>query len=153
MGALFDPAAGEILDGPRQFVRIVTEVIGGAGEIALDDLDALRHQRGAIMQNDTSIENLRAMTDAASAFGLSKDDPDMTDLPPADVPASVTDRPSLRGIEGFSRGTRTPGTSIPWAEKAAELPPLQGDEAIVRQVWEEVDSAAYDFIWQMLLSF
>lgn len=127
------------------FCRKVLEEVGSAGGYLLD--------AGAIMQNDTSIENLRAMTDAASAFGLSKDDPDMTDLPPADVPASVTDRPSLRGIEGFSRGTRTPGTSIPWAEKAAELPPLQGDEAIVRQVWEEVDSAAYDFIWQMLLSF
>jgi hypothetical protein len=48
---------------------------------------------------------------------------------------------------------RPPGVVIPWEEKKKELPPIVGDEAIVKRVWEENDGLAYMYIWQILLSF
>lgn len=48
---------------------------------------------------------------------------------------------------------REPGVCIPWAEKRKELPEIQGDEELVKRVWEDVDSLAYVYIWQCLLSF
>ena len=46
-----------------------------------------------------------------------------------------------------------PGVCIPWEEKRKELPEISGDEALVKQVWEDVDGLAYMYIWQCLLSF
>ena len=48
---------------------------------------------------------------------------------------------------------RDPGVCIPWQEKVGEMPPVQGDEQLVQRVWEDVDSLAYTYIWQCLLSF
>ncbi len=48
---------------------------------------------------------------------------------------------------------RPPGVCIPWEEKLAELPPISGDEELVREVWEEVDSLAYTYVWHCLVSF
>jgi hypothetical protein len=48
---------------------------------------------------------------------------------------------------------RPPGVCVPWDEKKKELPPIVGDEALVKKVWEENDSLAYVYIWQLLLSF
>lgn len=48
---------------------------------------------------------------------------------------------------------RPPGIVIPWEAKASELGPLQGDEEIVRRVWEGTDAWTYAFVWQCLLSF
>ena len=52
-----------------------------------------------------------------------------------------------------AKAGRLPGVCIPWEEKAKELPPITGDEQIVRKVWEDVDSLAYMYIWQLLVSF
>ncbi len=46
-----------------------------------------------------------------------------------------------------------PGACIPWEQIRKEMPAIQGDEALVRRVWEEVDGLGYVFIWQCLLSF
>ena len=48
---------------------------------------------------------------------------------------------------------RLPNVCIPWEEKRAELPPISGDEQLVKRVWEEVDALGYMYIWQVLLSF
>lgn len=48
---------------------------------------------------------------------------------------------------------RPPGVCIPWQEKAKELPPITGDPQLVKQVWEDVDSLACMYIWQLLVSF
>jgi len=34
-----------------------------------------------------------------------------------------------------------------------ELPPIQGDEALARRIWEEIDALGNMFIWQLLVSF
>jgi hypothetical protein len=46
-----------------------------------------------------------------------------------------------------------PGVCIPWAEKREDLPPISGDENLVKTVWENVDFLGTVFIWQCLLSF
>ena len=48
---------------------------------------------------------------------------------------------------------RPPGTTLPWDEKKKDLPPIVGDEKIVKQTWENMDGLAYMYIWQVLLSF
>lgn len=48
---------------------------------------------------------------------------------------------------------RPPGTTLSWDEKKMDLPPITGDEKVVKEVWESVDSLAYMYIWQVLVSF
>jgi hypothetical protein len=46
-----------------------------------------------------------------------------------------------------------PGVCIPWEEKIKELPPIRGDEELVRRKWEDIDQLAYIYIWHCLVSF
>jgi len=48
---------------------------------------------------------------------------------------------------------RSPGVCIPWGEKLKELPKIPGDEEIAKNVWQDVDSLGYTYIWHCLLSF
>ncbi len=49
--------------------------------------------------------------------------------------------------------SRPPGTCFPWERKKEEFPPIEGDEGLVKQIWEEIDTLGYLYIWQCLLSF
>lgn len=98
----------------------------------------------AIMQNDTSIENLRAMTDFTREYG--------TYSGGSNVQHSTlnTQRPTGNIPEGRVKA----GTCIAWEEKLKELPnPIPGDAELARRIWEEVDALGNMFIWQVLLSF
>ena len=46
-----------------------------------------------------------------------------------------------------------PGECIPWDEKRKEFPKITGDEEQIKKVWQDVDSLAYMYVWQCLLSF
>ncbi len=48
---------------------------------------------------------------------------------------------------------RPPGTCVTWEEKRPEFPKIEGDEQLVKRVWEDVDALGYTYIWQVLLSF
>ena len=48
---------------------------------------------------------------------------------------------------------RPPGTAVPWEEKRKELPPIMGDEELVKRVWEQTDSLGYLYIYFCLLAF
>ena len=48
---------------------------------------------------------------------------------------------------------RKPGVCIPWEEKRKELGEIQGDEELVKRVWQDIDGLAYVYIWHCLLSF
>jgi hypothetical protein len=124
--------------------RVMDEVAPGGGYI----MDA-----GAIMQNDTSIENLRVLTDTTREFGGYPGAPTPTDMPPSAVPASVTERALLKGLADRALPRVRPGVCFPWDEKAKELPPITGDLDMVRRVWEQVDALGNVYIWQLLLSF
>jgi len=48
---------------------------------------------------------------------------------------------------------RQPGVCTAWEEKLKELPPIAGDEELVKRIWEEIDALAYTYIWHCLVSF
>jgi hypothetical protein len=129
----------------RDFCRRVIDEVAAAGGYIMD--------AGAIMQNDTSAENLRVLTDTTREFGVYPGAPAPTATPPCEVPASVADRAALRGMAGRSEPPVAAGVCVPWADKAKELPAVTGDPDLVRRVWEQVDRLGHDYIWQLLLSF
>jgi len=49
---------------------------------------------------------------------------------------------------------RKAGSTLPWEEFRKMLPEkIQGDEEVVRRIWEEVDYLPWLFIWHVLVSF
>jgi uroporphyrinogen-III decarboxylase len=132
-------------DEVRDFCkRVIDEVAGDGGYI----FDA-----GAIMQDDTSVENLRVMTDTAREYGVYSPAGATSTLPPCDVPASIAERQTLKGLQSPTVTRMKPGVCFPWDEKLKELPPLTGDTDMLRRIWEQVDALGNTFIWQILLSF
>ncbi len=134
-------------DEVRQFcLRVITEVAGQGGYI----MDA-----GAIMQDDTSVENLKAMTETARKYGAYTTGAyrQPTATPPAEIPASVEERKKLKGISGRPAPRIAPGVCFPWEERVKELPEITGSPELVRRVWEDIDAFGNMYIWQLLLSF
>jgi uroporphyrinogen-III decarboxylase len=134
---------------PREVRARCRQVIDGVARRGAYIVDA-----SAIMQNDTSIENMKALTEAAREYGAygsaaSQAPP----LPPAEVPASVEQRRGLPGMAGRPAPRLRPGVCFPWEEKARQLPNISGDPALVRRIWEDIDGLANTYIWQLLLSF
>jgi uroporphyrinogen-III decarboxylase len=133
-------------DEVRTFCRkVVTEVGGQVGYI----MDA-----GAIMQNDTSIENLRVMTNTTREHGTY---PAGTyhaphSSPPCEHGQSPADRQALQGM-AESRPTKQPGRCFPWEDRVKELPQISGSPELIRKIWEDIDAFGNTYIWQLLLSF
>jgi hypothetical protein len=103
----------------------------------------------AIVQNDASVANFRAMTEATREFGVYSSG-SLDDLP--DVPGPNADHPAMPRHPAAKSGL-PPGVCFPWDEKRPELPRVGGDPALLKNVWESVDGLPYVFIWQVLLSF
>jgi hypothetical protein len=103
----------------RQQVRTLIETLGAEGGYIVD--------ASAIMQNDTSLVNLRAMTDAAREFGVYRS-------PSSAAPVQTA-----------------PATPA-WVAPAVCGPAPEGD-ALVRSIWAENEGFAYLYIWHVLLSF
>lgn len=135
--------ADEVADYCR---RVLDEVAADGGCI----MDA-----GAIMQNDTRAENLRAMTEVCRRYGIYADyDPaGLTDLPPAELATSIASRRAVRGLEGRQPPAVPAGLCVPWDDKLRELPPVTGDTVMLKRIWDEVEGLASTYIWQLLLAF
>ena len=126
-------------DEVKAQVRKLIETIGPEGGYIVD--------ASAIMQNDATIENLRAMTGAAREYGVyrSPSSPSPS-LSPTVAPAA--------GLPGWATSpVPRPGVCVPWEEKARELPPVVGDAGIPKRVWEDIEGLAYLYVWHLLLSF
>lgn len=132
-------------DEVRAFCRRVLEGVAQDGGYIMD--------AGAIMQDDTSIENVRAMTEITREYGSYSEFDPPTALPPCDVPASITNRQRITGMSGRAPSAVLPGVCFPWDQKADTLPEITGDKDLVRAIWEEIDGMANSYIWQILLSF
>ena len=104
----------------------------------------------AIMQNDTSIENLRALTDFTREYGVYSSGSRQLS---AALPCDGADVSDLTGLSGKTKPRIKPGVCLPWEEKLRQLPKIQGDEELVERVWESVDALGAAYIWQLLLSF
>ena len=131
----------------REFcLRVIKEVAKDGGYI----MDA-----GAIMQNDTSVENMKIMTEVCREHGAysagTYATPTIT--PPCDVPGSITDRKKLVGMSTHPAPAIAPGGCLPWEVKRQEIPEVTGNKELVERVWNQVDSFGNMYIWQLLLSF
>jgi len=125
-------------DDVKAHCRKLIETIGADGGYIMD--------ASAIMQNDATIENLRAMTEAALEYGRYRSPSSPSPTP--GVPAGTVGLP-----DWISAARIRPGACFPFQEKLKQLPPICGDPAIVKRVWEEIDSLAHLYIWHVLLSF
>jgi uroporphyrinogen-III decarboxylase len=123
----------------RAHVRKLIETIGADGGYIVD--------ASAIMQNDASIENLKAMTDAAREYGVYRS---------ASSPSGTSPEPvhATPGLPAWVTAPRVkPGVCSPFEDKLKDMPPILGDERIVRRIWEQNEGLAYLYIWHVLLSF
>ena len=138
----------ELAYGSPEKVRdICKRVIEGVAQDGGYIVDA-----SAIMQNDTSVENMRALTEAAREYGVYSSvsaklaDLDETITPPADATFEPSyGMPEIPGQQA--------GTCFPWEEKRKEMGEIPGDADLAQRIWEEIDGMANGFIWQVLLSF
>jgi hypothetical protein len=122
----------------RAQVRRLIETIGSEGGYIAD--------ASAIIQNDASIENLRAMTDAAREYGVYRSPSSPS---PAGPCMSVTP-----GLPAWVTAPKIqPGVCRLFEERLRDLPPILGDAAIVRKVWDDLEGLAYLYIWHVVLSF
>lgn len=123
--------------------KVIDEVAQNGGYI----LDA-----SAIMQNDTSIENLRAFTEAGREYGVYSSSPYELNQP-LKIPSDGAASSQLQGLVHRTQTRTQPGVCFPWEQKVRELPEITGDKELLRRIWENIDALGNTFIWQCLLSF
>ena len=102
----------------------------------------------AIIQNDAKVENIQAMTDITRECGVYSSGESVA---PAAPPDPVADNPHATKMQAWSKTTT--GVCTPWVMEKDRLPGIQGDEAILRRIWEDQEGWSNMFIWQVLLSF
>lgn len=128
---------------PDEVRAHVKKVIGGVAQDGGYIMDA-----SAIMQNDTSIENLRALTDFTREYGVYSGGHSTT----SDLGFRNAD--SGQSAIRIPKSATAPGVCMPWEEKRRELPAeIPGDIDLARRIWEEIDGMGNMFIWQVLESF
>jgi hypothetical protein len=125
--------------------RVIRDVAVDGGYI----MDA-----GAIMQDDTRPENLRALTEVTRELGgYSSGLSTLGALSPGGTDSAKASRAAVQGMAGGHRPRVAPGICLPWEEKVRELPEVSGDPELLREVWNEVEGLGNTYIWQLLLSF
>ena len=129
-------AFGSADDVTAQCRRLI-ETIGAEGGYIMD--------ASAIMQNDATVENVRAMTNATLEYGRYRS--------PSSPSASVPAAPPAAMPEWVAGAKPRPGICFPFEEKLREMPPVLGDAALLRDVWDDIEGLAYLYIWHVLLSF
>ena len=133
-------------DEVRSHCKRVLETAGREGGYIMD--------ASAIMQDDTSIENLRALTDFTREHGVYSDGrSEPVAEHPGIGPAAGAEFPSGYGMSADPGPGPRPGVCTPWEKEERNLPKLTGDRELVRTVWEDIEGLGNMFIWQCLLSF
>ncbi len=126
-------------DAVKAKCRELIETIGAGGGYLMD--------ASAIMQNDATVENLRAMTEATLEYGRYRS-------PSSPSPAAAPAPSATPGIPAWVSAPKVrPGICCPFEEKLARMPAISGDPEIVRNVWDQLEGLAYLYIWHMVLSF
>jgi uroporphyrinogen-III decarboxylase len=119
--------------------RRLIETLGAEGGYILD--------ASAILQNDAKLENLKAMGEAARDYGVYRS----ASAPSGEIPAPPAATPGMPAWVSAA-GTH-PGVCTTFEEKLKDLPPISGDPGLVRRIWDDTEGLAYQYIWQVLLSF
>ncbi len=138
--------AFETPDQVREYCKKIIDSVARDGGYIID--------AGAIMQNDTRVENLKALTEFTRDYGVyaSGSSQSVTCYPDI-TPSKNAHLDKDYGIPEFTRIKPKPGTCIAWEEKSREFGQISGDKDIVQRVWEEIDALGNMFIWQCLVSF
>jgi len=106
----------------------------------------------AIVQNDAKIENIKAMTDATLEYGVYSRGHSNPLVAGAPKPTELEARPG-EFLATPSAEKPQPGECVSWSKYRQELDDVPGDEALCKNIWQNVDGLANMYIWQMLLSF
>ncbi len=133
---------------PDQVREHCKKVIDGVAQDGGYIMDA-----SAIMQNDAKVENMQALTEFTREHGAYSDGASSLTKP-----CEAGPDPREAGGEGYGMANCpapniAPGVCTPWEEHKRDLPPLTGDEEIVKTAWESTDAFANTYVWQCLLSF
>jgi hypothetical protein len=95
----------------------------------------------ALMMQDINVDNVKTAIAYTMEHGV--------------YSRSSATRPKVRenpsGPAPMDMGKRAPGVVIPWEEESKGYTHLSGDEALVRNSWEEADFWVYNYIWTTLL--
>ncbi len=119
--------------------RRLIETLGRDGGYIMD--------ASAIMQNDATLENLRAMSDATLEYGSYRSPSSPTPPAPPNADKGLI-------LPPWVTETRPrPGICFDFEDKVKELPPIIGDPALVHNIWDNVEGLAYLYIWHVLLSY
>jgi len=111
----------------------VIDICGQSGGYIMD--------ASAIMQNDATVANVRAMTEFTREYGVYSSTPNSA---PPPVPPAARCAPTDFGP--FPKCQT-------WESKMAELPPIPGDAELCRRIWDNMDALAYLYMWHLVLSF
>ena len=131
-------------DEVRECCRKVIDGVARDGGYVMD--------ASAIMQNDTTVENLRALTEFTREYGVYSQSSSATSERARSGPST----PAGNGKSSDPARPKpriAPGVCLPWEEKRRDLEQIKGDEDLLRRIWQETDGLANVFIWQCLLSF
>ena len=110
----------------RETVKMLCETLGPGGGYLING--------GCNFPHDTKAENFRAMIEAVMEYGVYD-----RSVKPQPKPA-----PDTPPVTAFTY----PKMVTPWEVKKAELGGVQGDEALIRKPWEQLESMAYIWLWQ-----
>jgi hypothetical protein len=134
---------------PEEVRACVKSVIEGVAQDGGYILDA-----SAIMQDDTGVENLMALMEAAREYGVYSDGQSGSAITAAEVsPDPLDGNDGPYGLARLPDPRTQPGVCVPWETKKSERREITGDEELIRTVWEATDALGNMFIWQCLLSF
>jgi len=125
-------------DEVRAYCKKVIDTVAADGGYIMD--------ASAIVQNDATVENMRALTDFTREYGVYSQ-------AAADGAKKKARAAKAAAQAAIPEARVKPGVCVPWAEKRKELPRITGDEDLVKRVWEANDALGYLYIWQCLLSF
>ncbi len=107
----------------------------------------------AIMQNDSKVENVRAMTEFTLEYGVYSRGHSAGELRAGGPSPRPDDIESLGAPKPPPEDKPQPGECRPWRWERERLGQIPGDEDLCRRIWQEIDGLGNAFIWQLLLSF
>ncbi|MBA3974240.1 MAG: hypothetical protein C0504_08505 [Candidatus Solibacter sp.] len=124
-------------DQVRDRCKFLIDTLGQDGGYIMD--------ASAIMQNDATVANVRAMTEFTRDYGVYSGQPSSAapPLPPSNRPKGPA--PVLPRVPA--------GVCFPWEERLKDIPSIPGDPMLARRIYEDLDALAYVYIWHMVLSF
>lgn len=112
----------------RERVKLLCGTLGKDGGFIING--------GCNIPYHTKPENYRAMIDATLEFGV------------YDNNYRAPVKPAAEAIPGF---TLTKKMMMPWDVKLAELGAIKGEEDLIRQPWENLETMAYNWLWQWIM--